>query len=140
MVKTGLCATGALDECLSRIDGHLLKLRTGCGMTDGVDAVWMEVDSEWVGGDAAMAGFENDLTQLESVVQKLERGELTLDESVRLFEEGMKLSQACRDELEKAEGRIQVLVEGKGGKMQAAELELAEQDEAEIDVDEDEDE
>jgi exodeoxyribonuclease VII small subunit len=82
-----------------------------------------------------MAGFENDLTQLETVVQQLERGELTLDESVRLFEEGMKLSQACREELEKAEGRIQVLVEAKGGKMQTADLELAEQEESEIDVD-----
>ena len=84
-----------------------------------------------------MAGFEEDLTQLETVVQRLERGELTLDESVRLFEEGMKLSQACRDELEKAEGRIQVLVEGKGGKMQASEFALSEQDEGEIEVDED---
>ena len=38
-----------------------------------------------------MAAFEKDLTQLETVVERLERGELTLDESVRLFEEGMKL-------------------------------------------------
>ena len=58
-----------------------------------------------------MASFEEQLTALESVVEKLERGELSLDESVRLFEEGVKLSNACKKELEAAEGRIQVLVE-----------------------------
>jgi exodeoxyribonuclease VII small subunit len=88
-----------------------------------------------------MAGFEEDLTQLEAVVQRLERGELTLDESVRLFEAGMKLSETCRAELEKAEGRIQVLVEGKGGRMRAAELELAGAEEvsSESDLEQDED-
>ena len=77
-----------------------------------------------------MANFEEHLTQLEKVVEQLERGDLTLDESVRLFEDGMKLSSACKKELEQAEGRIQVLVEGKGGKMKPAEMDLAEDDEA----------
>jgi exodeoxyribonuclease VII small subunit len=71
-----------------------------------------------------MANFEEHLTQLEKVVERLERGDLTLDESVRLFEDGMKLSSACKKELEQAEGRIQVLVEGKAGKMQPADLDL----------------
>ncbi len=63
-----------------------------------------------------MAKFEEQLTALETVVERLERGELSLDESVRLFEEGVKLSNACKAELEKAEGRIQVLVDpGKAG-------------------------
>jgi exodeoxyribonuclease VII small subunit len=84
-----------------------------------------------------MAGFEEHLTQLETVVERLERGELTLDESVRLFEEGMKLSQACKDELEQAEGRIQVLVETKSGKMQTAEIEVDENDDIEIEEGED---
>ena len=62
-----------------------------------------------------MASFEEQLTALEGVVERLERGELSLDESVRLFEEGVKLSEACKKELEAAEGRIQVLVErGRG--------------------------
>jgi exodeoxyribonuclease VII small subunit len=78
-----------------------------------------------------MADFEKHLTQLESVVERLERGDLSLDESVRLFEEGMKLSQACKKELEQAEGRIQVLVEGKSGKMQVAEIEFEADDEGE---------
>jgi len=79
-----------------------------------------------------MAGFEDRLTQLESVVEKLERGELTLEESVRLFEEGVKLSDACKQELEKAEGKVQVLVEGRNGKMRAAEMD-ADKDETEED-------
>lgn len=61
-----------------------------------------------------MASFEEKLTSLEAVVERLERGELSLDESVRLFEEGVSLSTACKVELEKAEGRIQVLVETQG--------------------------
>jgi exodeoxyribonuclease VII small subunit len=76
-----------------------------------------------------MAGFEDRLTALEAVVERLERGELTLDESVRLFEEGVKLSAACKAELEKAEGRVQVLVETKGG-MQTADLDSDEDPEA----------
>ena len=70
-----------------------------------------------------MASFEEQLTALEQVVERLERGELTLDESVRLFEEGMRLSEACKKQLEDAEGRIQVLVE-RGSRMVVADLEV----------------
>ncbi len=84
-----------------------------------------------------MATFEDRLTALEAVVERLERGELTLEDSVRLFEEGVNLSSACKLELEKAEGRIQVLVESQQGGMQVAELDV--EDELE-DVDEDEEE
>jgi exodeoxyribonuclease VII small subunit len=70
-----------------------------------------------------MAGFEEHLTKLESVVEQLEKGDLTLEDSVRLFEEGVKLSEACKAELEEAEGRVMVLVEGKGGKMEVKEME-----------------
>ena len=58
-----------------------------------------------------MAKFEEQLTALETVVERLERGELSLEDSVKLFEEGVKLSSACKQELEAAEGKIQVLVE-----------------------------
>ena len=70
-----------------------------------------------------MAKFEEHLTKLESVVEQLERGDLTLEDSVRLFEEGVKLSAVCKAELEEAEGRVMVLVE-KGGKMEVAEMNL----------------
>jgi len=69
-----------------------------------------------------MAKFEDELAALESVVERLERGDLTLEESVKLFEEGVALSNACKVELESAEGKIQVLMEARDGGMQAAEL------------------
>jgi exodeoxyribonuclease VII small subunit len=84
-----------------------------------------------------MASFEQQLTALEKVVERLEQGELSLDESVRLFEEGMTLSAACKAELEAAEGKIQVLVERGNGAMGVRDLEVEEDDE---DVEEDEDE
>jgi exodeoxyribonuclease VII small subunit len=87
-----------------------------------------------------MPSFEDDLTKLEGVVDRLERGDLTLDESVRLFEEGVRLSAACKKELEQAEGRIQVLVEGKAGKLQVAEMELEEEEAAEFAIEDGEDE
>ncbi len=79
-----------------------------------------------------MASFEEQLAALEKVVERLERGELSLDESVRLFEEGMRLSDACKAQLESAEGKIQVLVDGAKGAMKVRDLEVEE------DVDEDE--
>ncbi len=69
-----------------------------------------------------MASFEEQLTALETVVERLERGELSLDESVRLFEEGVKLSNACKTELEAAEGKIQVLIEPGRGPARVADL------------------
>jgi exodeoxyribonuclease VII small subunit len=71
-----------------------------------------------------MASFEEQLMALETVVERLERGELTLDESVRLFEEGVKLSDACKKELEAAEGRIQVLVEKGNGVVKVVDLDV----------------
>ena len=58
-----------------------------------------------------MASFEEHLTKLEKVVAQLESGDLTLEDSVRLFEEGVALSEACKKELEVAEGKIQLLVQ-----------------------------
>jgi len=70
-----------------------------------------------------MAKFEDNLTSLESVVERLERGDLSLEDSVRLFESGVKLSAACKAELDMAEGRVQVLVEQGRGPMTTADLE-----------------
>ena len=70
-----------------------------------------------------MANFEQKLAALEAVVEKLERGELPLDESVRLFEEGVTLSDACKKELEAAEGKIQMLVE-RGSRMAVTDLDV----------------
>ena len=89
-----------------------------------------------------MASFEEKLASLESVVERLERGELSLDESVRLFEEGVGLSNACKTELEAAEARIQVLVEPESGAYRTAVLDVPEGEDGEEDAEEivDEDE
>ena len=58
-----------------------------------------------------MASFEEQLAELEKVVDRLESGGLSLDESVKLFEDGMRLSNACKTQLSSAESRIQVLLE-----------------------------
>jgi exodeoxyribonuclease VII small subunit len=77
-----------------------------------------------------MASFEESLTALEAVVERLERGELSLEESVRLFEEGVRLSESCKKDLEAAEGRVQLLVE-RGREMVATDLKMGEDEEGE---------
>lgn len=85
-----------------------------------------------------MADFEKKLTDLESIVERLEQGDLPLEESVRLFEEGMKLSGDCKQELDAAEGRVQLLIDQGGGKMKAQPLEVETEEDFGVDEDEDE--
>ena len=65
-----------------------------------------------------MATFEDNVKQLESIVAQLERGDLPLEDSIRLFEDGMRLSSSCKEQLEAAEGRVQVLVRQRDGSHQ----------------------
>lgn len=59
--------------------------------------------------------FEESLDQLEVIVRKLEDGEMPLEESLELFERGVKLSRECRERLSKAERRIEVLMKEADG-------------------------
>ena len=59
--------------------------------------------------------FEEALKSLENVVAKLESGEIKLEESIRLFEEGMKLSSLCQKRLDDADRKIEVLLRKPGG-------------------------
>lgn len=54
--------------------------------------------------------FEDYLKRLEKIVNQLEEGELTLDESIKLYEEGMNISKLCLDKLNKAKQKIEQLV------------------------------
>ena len=65
-----------------------------------------------------MPKFEECLQRLEQIVQELEKGEVPLEKSLTLFEEGMQLSTACRKELEDAAGKVEILLK-KNGKLQA---------------------
>lgn len=54
--------------------------------------------------------FEKKLGRLEEIVQKMEKGDLALDESLKLFEEGVKLSRDCQARLSEAEAQVKKLV------------------------------
>jgi exodeoxyribonuclease VII small subunit len=84
--------------------------------------------------------FEEQLAELETVVERLERGDLTLEENVSLFERGVVLSNACKAQLASAESRIQVLMEpSEDGPVRSEEMALdVADDEDEIEGDEDE--
>jgi exodeoxyribonuclease VII small subunit len=58
--------------------------------------------------------FEDCLQRLEKIVQELERGDVPLEKSLTLFEEGMQLSASCRKQLEEAEGKIEILLKQNG--------------------------
>ena len=75
-----------------------------------------------------MATFEEHLKTLETVVEKLERGDLPLEESLSLFEQGVTLSEACKKELEAAEGRVQVLLQRGNARERVAEDLVLEED------------
>jgi len=63
--------------------------------------------------------FEKSLTRLEEVVKCLESPDLSLDEAMKLFEEGVKLSRDCQKQLEEAEGRVEILLKKADGKIAA---------------------
>jgi exodeoxyribonuclease VII small subunit len=62
-----------------------------------------------------LASFEESLTKLEEIVAQLERGDLPLEDSVLMFEEGSRLSAECRKQLEQAEGKVEMLVKQRDG-------------------------
>jgi exodeoxyribonuclease VII small subunit len=66
--------------------------------------------------------FESSLAALERTVRELERGELPLEKSLELFEEGVKLSRECQERLNEAERRIEVLLQDDEGRTFAGAL------------------
>lgn len=61
--------------------------------------------------------FEDAMLELEGIVEKLEKGELTLDESLKYFKRGVELSRYCSNRLEEVEKEITVLIEGQDGEV-----------------------
>ncbi|MBI2969761.1 MAG: exodeoxyribonuclease VII small subunit [Gammaproteobacteria bacterium] len=60
--------------------------------------------------------FEKALGELESIVEKMEQGDLSLDESLRHFERGIALTRACQKALADAEQKVQILLDKAGKK------------------------
>ncbi len=70
--------------------------------------------------------FENSMAELEEVVAKLESGDITLDESLQLFEQGIKLANSCQKKLDEAEKRVKILTATENGNMEEKEFEVEE--------------
>ena len=63
----------------------------------------------------AKDSFEKDLKRLEDIVAKMEEADIPLDESMKLFEEGVKLSRLCSEKLDKAEKKVEIITADKNG-------------------------
>jgi exodeoxyribonuclease VII small subunit len=71
---------------------------------------------ETKGGRRKQESFEDALKRLEQIVQQMESGDLTLEDSLALFEEGVRLTRVCSQRLDEAEKKIELLTkEGEGG-------------------------
>ncbi len=64
----------------------------------------------------AAGKFEHAMARLEAIVSELEKGDLPLDESLKIFEEGIRLSKTCLKMLDEAERKVEILVQEKDGK------------------------
>ena len=71
--------------------------------------------------------FEEAMGRLEELVKKLESGDLALDESLEVFEEGIKLSRWCMKKLEEAERKVEVLLKTEAGELEVKPLDFAEE-------------
>ena len=75
--------------------------------------------------------FEEALEELEKVVERLESGELSLEDSLAAFEEGVKLVRLCNQKLIEVEKKIELLVKDKEGKLQLRPLEEVKEEDLE---------
>jgi exodeoxyribonuclease VII small subunit len=76
----------------------------------------------------AEKNFEAALARLEEIVKKLETGDLPLEQSLKLFEEGVKLSRLCNKRLEEAERKVEILLKDKEGNIVAQPFEEPEEE------------
>jgi exodeoxyribonuclease VII small subunit len=73
--------------------------------------------------DEAALSYEQGIKELEAIVKELESGELPLEKSLELFEKAVKLSAACRKQLQDAETKVEILLK-KEGRIEAEPFEL----------------
>ncbi len=77
-----------------------------------------------VADKAEKLDFEKALKELEEIASALEEGDLGLDESIRLFEKGTHLAKFCREKLDEAEKKIEILQKGEGARVSAKKVEV----------------
>jgi len=63
--------------------------------------------------------FEEALRELEEIVNRLEGGDLPLEEALQLFEEGVRLSRSCHTKLDEAQRRVEIVLKDESGKVTA---------------------
>jgi exodeoxyribonuclease VII small subunit len=73
--------------------------------------------------------FEQALTELEALTERLERGDLPLDEALKLFERGVALTRHCQSSLQAAQQKVEILLR-RGGELQAEVFEDPDEDAA----------
>jgi exodeoxyribonuclease VII small subunit len=66
------------------------------------------------GTDVPAPDFERSLAELEAIVEKLEQGDLSLDESLQQFERGVQLTRVCQSALKQAEQKVEILLRKSG--------------------------
>ena len=76
----------------------------------------------------ATPDFEAALAELEAIVQRLEQGEIPLEESLRQYERGVALTRSCQQALQQAEEKIRVLAKGAGGELVERDFEAPDED------------
>jgi exodeoxyribonuclease VII small subunit len=76
------------------------------------------------------SSFEEALKRLEEIVGELERGEVPLEETLALFEEGVKLSKFCRSKLDEAEKRVDLLLKDEEGLLHREPFSLAQEEDS----------
>jgi len=78
---------------------------------------------------SAEKDFESSLKELEEIVQQLEAGDLPLERSLQLFEQGVKLSRECQKRLDEAERKVEILLRNNDGSYKPAPFEEPQENE-----------
>jgi exodeoxyribonuclease VII small subunit len=73
--------------------------------------------------------FEEAFKKLEAIVNKMEDGDLSLDESLKLFEEGMRLSKLCSQKLTEVQKKVELLIKSEDGSLKTQPFPLEEEEE-----------
>ncbi len=68
--------------------------------------------------------FEEAMDRMEEIIKQLEDGELDLDKCLEVFEEGVRMYRHCTAKLDQAEGKVKVIMQDDGGKVEKFDLEL----------------
>jgi len=89
-------------------------------------ANWIQTEYDSVARKRSGLDFENALNELEQLVERMEKGEISLEDSLKDFERGIELTRTCQQALKAAEQKVQILME-KGGTAEVAPFESEEQ-------------